>query len=158
MIRNPSIRPVANMVGREQIVLVEIYFGSISGSNVFISPAFWQIILGIAINQVSLGGLQFVQGDMTAVHEGNFMCADDSTHMFGHLSRSHIGAVGKRRDDIALIGMRQFGIRARDGSKMPREVEPLHSCPRGHPTRIDQGGSDAVLLAARSDWRERLFP
>src|SRR5258708_1661410 len=59
MICNSSIRPIANMVGREQIVLVEIYLGAISGSNVFISPAFWQLILEIAINQVSLGSLQF---------------------------------------------------------------------------------------------------
>src|SRR5258708_1661411 len=48
MICNSSIRPIANMVGREQIVLVEIYLGAISGSNVFISPAFWQLKLEAA--------------------------------------------------------------------------------------------------------------
>src|SRR6266568_7923148 len=66
---------------------------------------------------------------MTAVHEGNFMCADDSTHMLGHLSRSHIGPIGKGRNDIAFIGMRQLGIRTRDGSKMPRPANLLITIP-----------------------------
>lgn len=106
MIGDTAIGPIADMIGRQQIVLIEIHLGAISRRHIFISPTFGQIILVIAVDQVSLGGLQFVQGDMTAVHKGNFMFADDPTHMFGHLSGPHVGAVGKRRDDIALVRMR----------------------------------------------------
>src|SRR5579859_7072476 len=71
------------MVGRDWIVLIQTLHGSVGCGNIFISPAFGEIIDMVAISQVSLGGLLFLKSDMTTIGKGNLMFSDHSTHMRG---------------------------------------------------------------------------
>src|SRR5436853_5493388 len=50
MIGDASIRSIANMIGGEQVVFVEVQFCSICSCDLLVSPSLWQIILVVAID------------------------------------------------------------------------------------------------------------
>src|SRR5713226_4825744 len=84
----------------------------------------------IAINQVGLGSLQFLTGDMATIGKRNLMFGDDPAHMLGKLSGPHVGTIGEGSDDVALRWIAQLRIRTRNGSKMPCPVIFLVGIPK----------------------------
>src|SRR6266700_6179728 len=73
MIGDASIRSIANMIGGEQVVFVEVQFCSICSCDLLVSPSLWQIILVVAIDQVRQSRLHFLDGDMATVGKRQLM-------------------------------------------------------------------------------------
>src|SRR5437762_3965380 len=159
MIGNASIRSIANMIGGEQVVFVEVQFCSICSCDLLVSPSLWQIILVVAIDQVRQSRLHFLDGDMATVGKRQLMlthspaCAyvwrAEKLPYYFHTQRPWLHSV---RQDRAIWD------RNRKWAQNAWSSERPHSYPKEYPGWIDLAGADGEPPEGQCGLRELLLP
>jgi hypothetical protein len=78
---------IANMPLGDQIFLCQIVLCPIGSRSFLITPATRQGATPDTVDDIAIGRIEFLSGDMTAVDLGKDLSRDISTKMSGHLMR-----------------------------------------------------------------------
>jgi hypothetical protein len=119
---NRPLQPVAEMKIRQQILFGEFKQAAVERSRFAAPPTARQLEQVIAVQDVAVGGVQFVDRDVTAVDQRESLRREQPTHVPGALRHAHAGAHHERGCAVALLRVLQLGIQARQRTEMTREA------------------------------------
>ncbi len=103
----------------------EVVLRAVGRDRLAIAPMLGQVETQVQFNQLALCGLEFVETDMPAVDERQHVRGHVRVEVSSSLSRPEIAAHRENRQQVALRGLTNLRIAARERPKVSREMCPV---------------------------------
>src|SRR5712692_5682426 len=124
VVPDPTPAPIPNVVFTEEVLFIDVPLGAVRRRPLSGAPQFRQPEPIIAINHVDIGIKEFLLSDMALIDVGDLK-AIQIFYGAGRLRWPQIAAIAEGGRHITVLGRRQPGLKAREGSKGGSPVEPV---------------------------------